>query len=90
MRNVCHWLVLLTAVLLPVHAHAEFLTFHSEVTTNEFSAAIGALLSIPKGKGPFPAVILLHPCGGLDEVALTTLQAHSGAAEQRICDADSG
>ena len=77
MRNVCHWLLLLTGVLLPAHAHAESLTFRSEVTTNEFSAAIGALLSIPKGKGPFPAVILLHPCGGLDEVALTTLQAHS-------------
>ena len=50
MRNLCHWLVLLTAVLLPAHAHAESLTFRSEVTTNEFTATIGGDLSLPKGK----------------------------------------
>ncbi len=77
MRKLCHWLVLLTAVLLPAHAHAESLTFRSEVTTNELTATIGGNLSLPKGKGPFPVVILLHPCGGLDEIVLTTLQAHS-------------
>lgn len=73
MRNLRHWLVLLIAVLLPAHAHAESLTFRSEVTANEFTATIGGNLSLPKGKGPFPVVILLHPCGGLDEVVLTTL-----------------
>jgi hypothetical protein len=67
MRNLCHWLVLLTPVLFPANAHAELLTFRSEVTTNEFTATIGGDLSLPKGKGPFPVVILLHPCGGLDE-----------------------
>jgi hypothetical protein len=77
MRNLCRRLVLLTAVLLPAHAHAASLTFRSEVTANEFTATIGGDLSLPKGKGPFAVVILLHPCGGLDEVALTTLQAHS-------------
>jgi dienelactone hydrolase len=77
MRNLCHWLVLLTAVLLPAHAHAESFVFHSEVTAKELTATIGGDLSLPKGKGPFPVVILLHPCGGLDEVVLTTLQAHS-------------
>jgi dienelactone hydrolase len=77
MRHLCHRLVLLTAVLHPAHAHAESLTFRSEVTANEFTATIGGDLSLPKGKGPFPVVILLHPCGGLDEVALTTLRAHS-------------
>jgi dienelactone hydrolase len=77
MRNLCHWLVLLTAVLLPAQADAESLAFRSEVTTSEFTATIGGDLSLPKGKGPFPVVILLHPCGGLDEVVLTTLRAHS-------------
>ena len=79
MRNLFHWLglVLLTAALLPAHAHAESLTFRSKVTTNEFTATISGDLSLPKGKGPFPVVILLHPCGGLDAVVLTTLQAHS-------------
>jgi dienelactone hydrolase len=77
MRNLCHWLVLLTAVLLPAHAHAELLTFRSEVMQNEFTANIGGDLSFPKGSGPFPVVILLHPCGGLDAAALTTLRVHS-------------
>ena len=77
MRNLCHWLVLPIAVLLPAHVHAESLTFRSEVTTNELTATISGDLSLPKGKGPFPAVILLHPCGGLDDVVLTTLQAHA-------------
>ena len=76
MRNLCHWLVLLTAVLLPAHAHAELLTFRSEAIPADLTATIGGDLSLPKGKGPFPVVILLHPCGGL-EVVLTTLQAHS-------------
>lgn len=77
MRNLCHWLVLLTAVLLPAHAHAELLTFRSEAIPADLTATIGGELSLPKGKGPFPVVILLHPCGGLDEVVLTTLQGHS-------------
>ena len=77
MRNLCHWLVLLTAFLLPAQAHAESLTFRSEAIPADLTAIIGGELSFPKGKGPFPVVILLHPCGGLDEVALTTLQGHS-------------
>jgi dienelactone hydrolase len=77
MRNLCRWLVLLTAVLLPAHAHAESLTFRSEAIPTDLTATIGGELSLPKGKGPFPVVILLHPCGGLDEVVLTTLRAHS-------------
>lgn len=77
MRSFYHWLVLLTTVLLPAHAHAELLTFRSETIPADLTATIGGDLSLPKGRGPFPVVILLHPCGGLDEVVLTTLQAHS-------------
>ena len=40
---------------------------------------IGGELAFPKGNGPFPVVILLHPCGGLDSIGLATLQAHSRA-----------
>src|SRR5581483_11124137 len=40
---------------------------------------IGGELSFPKGNGPFPAVILLHPCGGLDPIARTTLEVHARA-----------
>jgi dienelactone hydrolase len=77
MRNSCRWLVLSVAALFQAHAHAESLTFRSVVTTSEYNATIGGDLSFPKGNGPFPVVILLHPCGGLDAAALTTLQAHS-------------
>jgi len=77
MRHLCHWLVLLTPVLFPSLAHAELLTFRSEVTTKEFTATIRGDLSSPKGNAPFPVVVLMHPCGGLDAVALATLQTHS-------------
>lgn len=79
MRNLFHWLVLLTPVLFPANAHAELLSFRSKVTTSEFTATIRGDLSFPRGNGPFPVVILLHPCGGLDQAALTTLQGHSRA-----------
>ena len=59
MRNL-FGLVLLTSVMLPAHAHSESLTFRSEVTPADFTATIGGDLSLPKGKGPFPVVILLH------------------------------
>ncbi|HLG85303.1 MAG TPA: dienelactone hydrolase family protein [Bradyrhizobium sp.] len=77
MRNSCRWSVLLALALLPANARAEQLTFRSDVTTAEFSATIVGELSLPRGSGPFPVVILLHPCGGLDAVVLTTLQTHS-------------
>jgi dienelactone hydrolase len=77
MRNLCHGLILLASVLFSANARAEPFTFRSEVTPADFTATIGGELSFPKGKGPFPVVILLHPCGGLDEVVLTTLQAHA-------------
>jgi dienelactone hydrolase len=77
MRKLCLWLVLLTSVLFRAKAHAELLSFRSEVTPNDFTATIRGDLSFPRGNGPFPVVILLHPCGGLDPVVLTTLQAHA-------------
>jgi dienelactone hydrolase len=77
MRHLSHWVLLLAPLLFPVNAHAEVLTFRSEVTPNEFTATIGGDLSFPRGNGPFPVVILLHPCGGLDPIAITALQAHA-------------
>ena len=77
MRSLFHCLILLVSVLLSSNAGAETLTFRSDVTASEFSATISGDLTLPKGKGPFPAVILLHPCGGLDAIALTTLQTHA-------------
>jgi hypothetical protein len=64
MRNLCHWLVLPIAVLLPAHVHAESLTFRSEVTPNEFTATIGGDLSLPKGKVRFRRLSCCIHVGG--------------------------
>jgi dienelactone hydrolase len=58
-------------------AAAEVLSFRSEVLPSNFTATIGGELAFPKGSGPFPVVILLHPCGGLEPIGLSALQAHS-------------
>ena len=74
MRRLCLFLVYFLSFDI---AAAEKLSFRSEVLPSNFTANIGGELAFPKGNGPFPAVILLHPCGGLDPIGLATLQAHS-------------
>jgi dienelactone hydrolase len=64
-------------LLLPVSAYAETLSFKSVVIPSDLTATLSGALSFPAGPGPFPVVVLLHPCGGLDATALTTLRAHS-------------
>ncbi|MGX1164485.1 dienelactone hydrolase [Bradyrhizobium sp. USDA 372] len=58
-------------------AVAEVLSFRSEVLPSNFTATIGGELTFPKGNGPFPVVIMLHPCSGLAPAPLASLQAHS-------------
>ena len=58
---------LVTAILLVATAHAESETVTFEVT--EFSGetvTLRAKLNKPDGDGPFPALVLLHGCDGLD------------------------
>ena len=64
-------------LLLPADARAEAFAFRSEVIPKAFTATIGGELSFPRGKGPFPVVILMHPCGGLERFSLATLRAHA-------------
>lgn len=77
MRHLSHRLLLLVLSLFAADAKAEVLTFRSETLPANLTATIGGELAFPKGSGPFPVVILLHPCGGLDPIALETLRAHA-------------
>jgi dienelactone hydrolase len=58
-------------------AAAEVLSFRSEVFPSNFTATIKGDFALPSGNGPFPVVILLHPCSGLEPAPLAALQAHS-------------
>lgn len=61
---------------MPISADAETLKFKS-VVPSDLTATLTGELSFPAGTGPFPIVILLHPCGGLERFGLATLQAHA-------------
>ncbi len=58
--------VVILAVLLstfrPVPAHADG---HAVAVTSPAPASLTAELYTPRGTGPFPAVILMHGCGGI-------------------------
>lgn len=56
---------------------AETLSFKSEVIPTDLTATLNGALLFPAGKGPFPVVLLLHPCGGLEPFGLAALRAHA-------------
>lgn len=59
------------------HASAETFKFQSVVFPKNYAATIGGELSFPPGQGPFPLVIFLHACGGLNSVAKVSFAAHA-------------
>ena len=63
-------------------AHAETFKFESKTSLKSYTATIGGQLSFPPGRGPFPVVILLHACGGLDRLGKASLSAHARSLEQ--------
>jgi dienelactone hydrolase len=65
------------ASMLPISADAETVTVKSVVVPSDLTATLTGSLSFPSGTGPFPVVILLHPCGGLERFGLATLQTHA-------------
>lgn len=78
MIHRCVQVCLALATLLTLFpARAEVLTFKSEVLPTDLTASLSGTLSFPPGSGPFPVVLLLHPCGGLERFGLATLQAHA-------------
>ncbi len=58
-------------------AHAETFKFESKTSLYSYRATIGGELSFPQGGGPFPVVILLHACGGLNQWGKASLSAHA-------------
>jgi dienelactone hydrolase len=76
-RYLGRWIFLLLLMLCPLHARAEAFSFRSSVTPTDLTATLKGELSLPKKAGPFPAVILMHPCGGLEPIGLAALQAHA-------------
>src|SRR4051794_28467127 len=71
-RNVFCTLGLITLLLTiaPVKLHAGELVQFDAITTDAGSLRVLGYLARPRGSaaGQFPAVILLHHCGGFDEL----------------------
>jgi len=77
MHHLLYWVCIAASVVLPKSADAETLTFQSVVIPSDLTAILTGSLSFPAGTGPFPVVILLHPCSGLERFGLATLQTHA-------------
>jgi dienelactone hydrolase len=73
--SIATFLLVLASGFLP--AHAETFKFESKTTLSSYTATIGGELSFPQGHGPFPVVILLHACGGLEPLQAASLSAHA-------------
>jgi dienelactone hydrolase len=75
MGSIALFFMILGSGLLP--ARGETFKFESKTSLASFNATIGGELSFPQGHGPFPAVILLHSCGGLHPLEVAQLSAHA-------------
>ncbi|MGH2359377.1 MAG: dienelactone hydrolase family protein [bacterium] len=54
-------------LVLPCAVHGQELKFPDKVTTLGFFSPLKMAIYKPNGKGPFPAVVLAHTCGGLSQ-----------------------
>ena len=63
-------------------AEAASFSFKSEVKPAQYTRTIAGELALPKGKGPFPAVIFLPPCNGIRPAVKRGLEAHAAALTQ--------
>ena len=70
-------LLLLVLTASPPPVRAETIKFRSEMSPKKWSATISGQLTTPKGAGPFPVVVLLHPCAGITPVVQKSLNAHA-------------
>lgn len=78
MGNIKLHIILLPVLALAVtQAHSATFRFKSEVPQKKWTRTLSGELVLPKGKGPFPAVILLHPCNGITPTVRSSLLAHA-------------
>lgn len=78
-RALLAWLALVAAGAIPGTGRAQG---YGQVTyPSADGTAISALFALPSGTAPFPAVILLHGCGGRDRANGTLTARHEEWAE---------
>lgn len=71
-------LVLIATICIGVRANAyEIVSFKATRPAGAKDARLQAELFKPKGDGPFPAVVLMHGCGGWQGAVLGGLHAHA-------------
>ena len=68
--------LVLLALMLAAAEGANF-RFKSVVPQKKWTRTLSGELVLPQGKGPFPAVIFLHPCAGITPPVRRSLHAHA-------------
>lgn len=69
---------LFAATALGPASHAgELVTFKATMPFVKKAVELRAELFVPRGTGPFPAVVLMHGCGGWQPAVLSALHSHA-------------
>lgn len=69
-------LIAMTVAASSCHASA-LVTFKATMPFVKKEVRLRAELFVPKGVGPFPAVVLMHGCGGWQPAVLSALHSHA-------------
>jgi dienelactone hydrolase len=56
---------------------ADITSFRSVVQPAQFTATISGELILPKGRGPFPIIVFMHTCGGLNQSGRQSQRDHA-------------
>ena len=71
------WMALLAALLVPLAHAGEKVQFAASRGYTAADVQLRAELHKPQGEGPFPAVVLMHGCGGWQPAVRFTMQAYA-------------
>ncbi len=69
--------LLATAGFSPTSRGFEYVQFEASNPAQSGQVLLTAQLFLPQGAGPFPAVVLMHGCGGWQPAVLHALQEHA-------------